>query len=152
MAISVLKVTTSMTEGWRRQIGSVADIADEIRARDESIASLSAGPFDFWSTTSLERYHRQINELATKIFYKASDFSARQTPLLSGVVVITGRNADGTLASVSDEDMEALVDSAYEPGLGICQLELRLWRALRREKRRRRVEHAKLNRMRRFAY
>lgn len=152
MPISALKITTHMKDGWRCQIANVADIADQIRADAVSIASLAAGPYDFWTTTSLESYHQQINPLATNIFYKASNFNARQTPLLSGVVVITGRDADGQPASVSDESMEALVDSAYEPGLGMCQLEVRLWRALRRETRRRRAERAKLNKLRSFAY
>jgi hypothetical protein len=152
MPIFALKITSHMKDGWRCKIANVADIADQIRASDESIASLAAGPYDFWTTTSLQSFHQQTNPLATNIFYKASTFNARQTPLLSGVVVITGRDGDGQLASVSDEAMEALVDSAYEPGLGMCQLEVRLWRALRREKRRRRAEREELNKLRSFAY
>jgi hypothetical protein len=34
----------------------------------------------------------------------------------------------------------------------MCQLEVRLWRALRREKRRRRAEREELNKLRSFAY
>lgn len=152
MTISAMKVTSQMTEGWRRQIASVGDIADEIRASSESVAALSAGPFDFWVTSEMESYHQQTNPLATKIFFKASHFNARQTPLLSGVVVITGRDPDGALAGLSYEEMQSLVDSAYEPGLAICQLEVRLWRAQRRETRRRRAERQEVNRLRSFVY
>lgn len=151
MALQALMFTVGNTRsGWRCEIESVADIANGIRADD--VASLSAGCYDFWVTSSLEPFHRRTNVLATKIFYRANEFSARQTPLLSGVVVITGRGVDGQLVGLTDEEIQAFVESAYEPGLWMCQIEWRLWRSSRREKQRRRVGRRRVSRLRHFAF
>jgi hypothetical protein len=96
---------------YRLTIGSVDDIAEEIRERH--LETIPAGRFDFWVTPSLRPASQRLNQRATKILLGASTFTARQVPLLRGTVVVTGRGQDGQLGSLSDEEITWLADFVY---------------------------------------
>lgn len=93
-------------------IRSVCDIADTIR--DAHIEALPAGHYDFWVTPSLRPGHRLLNRPATRMLLKVGLFTARTVPLLRGVVVVTGRDHNGHIHSLSDQQISQLASAVHE--------------------------------------
>jgi len=90
----------------------VSDIADRVGAPDIEALSSSDGTYQFWLTPSL-RGGCRLNAPATKMLFSLSRFSAAQTPLLRGDVVITSRTAAGDPDGLSD-DQEGLLIKALQ--------------------------------------
>ncbi|MEY8018955.1 hypothetical protein [Mycobacterium servetii] len=90
------------------QLYGIADLADLVREhRLESLTSAD-GRIVFWF--SAHRTIRLVNRQAVKFLLSTKNFTARQVPLLLGNVVLSGRDASGGLADLTDEQVRWLVD------------------------------------------
>jgi hypothetical protein len=131
---------------YRLTFDSADDIADHIR--DTHLKTIPAGRFNFWVTPSLRTGDQQLNQPATKILFGTGPFTARSVPLLRGTVVVTAREHDGALRSMSEDEVMLLANFAYElPWPADLAVEWRLHRAARPQKRRHRAEIATANRL-----
>ncbi|MFN6547947.1 hypothetical protein [Mycolicibacterium nivoides] len=126
---------------YKARIHGVADIEDTIRAQRLETITSPGGSLVFWF--SPYRTIQVLNHVGVEMLLAASDFTARDVPLLYGGVVVSGRDAAGRLASLTDEQMRWLIN--VEPG---CRedwvLSRRFARAEKELRRRSRSEHAAL--------
>lgn len=94
-----------------RDLLDVAELVRESPSRLES-ATTAHGSLIMWFDP---RSHSLVNKHATELLLATTTFSARQVPLLHGNVVITGRDGHGHLDSLTEEQLQHLVN--YEPGI-----------------------------------
>lgn len=94
-----------------RDLLDVAALVRESPSRLES-ATTAHGSLIMWFDP---RSHSLVNKHATALLLATTTFSARQVPLLHGNVVITGRDGHGHLDSLTEEQLQHLVN--YEPGI-----------------------------------
>lgn len=131
---------------YRLTFDSADDIAEHIR--DTHLETIPAGRFDFWVTPSLRPGNQQLNQPATNILFGTGPFTARSVPLLRGRVVVTAREHDGALRSMSEDEVVLLANFAYGlPWPVDLAVEWRLHRAARPQNRRHRAEIAAANRL-----
>ncbi len=96
-------------------VRDVADIADRLGSGHVEALSSSDGTYQFWVTPSLLG-GRRLNAPATKMLFALTQFSAKQTPILRGDVVITSRTVTGDPDDLSDHQMRLLIESLQTIG------------------------------------
>jgi hypothetical protein len=109
------------------------DVAELIRQSPRRLESATTahGSLIMWFDP---RSRSLVNKHATELLLATTTFSARQVPLLHGDVVITGRDAQGRPDSLTEEQIQHLVN--YEPGITQARtLSRRVARAHRRRRR-----------------
>lgn len=125
---------------YRLDIDTVDDIAAAIHA--VHVETIPVAVFDFWVTPSLRP--ARLNRAGTKMLAGSSAFTGRAVPLLRGGVVVTARDRDGQLRSLSEEESRRLVGHLYDmPRLTDWVVDWRLARAERSDLRR--LRHARIN-------
>lgn len=93
---------------YKRRVRGVDDIADLIREGDLETLTSSDGTVDFWFTPSTRSSHRRVNRNATEIYLATTGFTARNVPLMRGIVVLAAHDAAGGLASLTDPQIDTL--------------------------------------------
>lgn len=91
------------------------DIADLVREHSLESATNRDGTLAFWFTPSRHPAHTLVNRLATELLLATTTFTAQQVPLLRGDIVITGNDAHGDPAGLTDELITHLINSAPSP-------------------------------------
>ncbi len=93
---------------YRTWLGGIADVAELVRDdRLETITS-SDGSIVFWFAA--HPTIRCVNRPAVEMLLATTRLTARNVPLLHGNVVLSGRDAAGDLAGLSDEQVDWLVN------------------------------------------
>ena len=124
-------------EIYRFGFRCLQDIADRVGAPNIEALSSSDGVYHYWLTAS-RRGGSRLNVPASKLLYAVSGFSARETPLLRGHIVITSSDPTGRPVGLTAGEMDALL--ARLGGLsGAAQwtLDRRFRRQQRRDRRER---------------
>ena len=96
-------------EFYRTLLRDLLDVAQLIRespGRIESATTANGSLITWFNPHS----RSLVNRNATELLLATTTFSARQVPLLHGDVVITGQDADGHLDSLTEEQLQHLVN------------------------------------------
>lgn len=99
---------------YRVRLGGMAAVADLVREHRLETITSTDGSIVFWF--AVHRTIRCVNRPAVEMLLAATRFTARNVPLLRGNVVLSGRGAAGDLASLTDEQVDWLVNA--ETGAG----------------------------------
>lgn len=112
----------------------VSDIADRLGSHHVEALSSSDGTYQFWVTPAMSG--RRLNGPATKLLFAFTGFTAAQTPLLRGDVVITSRTAAGEPDGLSDDLIGLLIESLRAIGRRPrCRIDRRIRQADRADQR-----------------
>lgn len=90
------------------QLRGVIDVADLVREHRLETLTTANGRIVFWF--SAHQTIRLVNRQAVKLLLSTTNLTARQVPLLLGNVVLSGRDAGGELADLTDEQARWLVN------------------------------------------
>ncbi|GAT01199.1 hypothetical protein [Mycolicibacterium fortuitum] len=96
---------------YKRHIANIDDIADLIRESDVETLTSADGRTDFWITPSTRPANRRINRKATEIFLATTGFTAKNVPLLRGIVVLTAHGTTGAPVTMTDAHLTGLADT-----------------------------------------
>ncbi|AGB27047.1 hypothetical protein Mycsm_06946 (plasmid) [Mycobacterium sp. JS623] len=101
-------------EFYRTRLHDLLDVAELIRESPRRLESATTahGSLIMWFSP---RSRSLVNKHATELLLATTTFSASQVPLLHGDIVITGRDGHGHLDSLTEEQLQHLVN--YEPGI-----------------------------------
>lgn len=118
---------------YRTLLHDLLDVAELVRESPRRLESATTanGSLIMWFS---QRSRSLVNKHATELLLATTTFTARQVPLLHGNVVITGHDGQGHLDTLTEEQIQHLVN--YEPGSMQARI---LSRRVARDHRRRRA-------------
>ncbi|WP_006243989.1 hypothetical protein [Mycolicibacterium tusciae] len=93
---------------YKVELQGTGDIADLVREHRLETVTAQLITTVFWFTPATHSSHTQLNRRATELLLATTTFTARQVPLLRGNVVITGINANGHPARLTDPQLHYL--------------------------------------------